>query len=311
MIHLAQNDGHHRWCRQGLLKRGGKCPCHAVTDDMPFIRADWLIRQNLSDLPRMQDLPADAFLPPPEMDYCYFISHRWLQADHPDVTGRQLALALPEVWIDPLHRDGAHEHIDQKKTGIWYDYLCMPQHPRDLSDETRFRSLLHQHSGLTLCAIPVLVVDKDVEYASRAWCVAELLGVHRSGFSGKSVSLAMHTLKYPDAVCRGGSVWNSDIDVDDGFRLGLEKLQSWLSDCGISLEESSAETKRDWEQHKNCMHAATNVYWDFCIARHKEYDFDDDRLLSTIASRNGLECTREEDVMTCMRIMVTILRAFS
>lgn len=309
----SQNPGpvqHWPWCRQKTLNRRGKCPCNDVTDEMPFIRADWLIECDLRQLPRMQDLPLEAFLSPGQMDYCYFISHRWLQRQHPDVTGRQLAVALPSVWCDSAPRQFMGDQEHRKQTGVWYDYLCMPQHPRTEVEHHQFQALLKQHSGLTLITIPILVVDRDVDYASRAWCVAEILGTHISGFSGKSVSLAMYALKYPEVLYHGKSAWHSDLDIDDGFRPGLHKLQSWLEQNGISVQASSDQTKQDWQKHKDCMHAANQVYFDFCIAKQKGLSLTDDDLLLTIARRNGLQCTYEDDLLTCMRIMAHILRSF-
>ena len=277
---------------------------------MPFIRADWLLAANLQQLPRMQDLPVEAFLSPAEMDYGYFISHRWLHPKHPDVTGRQLAVALASVWCESDPQTKGQDNEPRKQTGVWYDYLCMPQHPRTESENVRFKALLEQHSCLTMITVPILVVDRDVDYASRAWCVAELLGTHRSGFSGKSVSLAMHVLKYPQVLSDRISAWDRGLDIEDGYRPGLYKLQSWLETNAISPQVSSDETKEDWQKHKDCMGAANNVFFDFCIARQNGHRLTDDKLLLTIARRNGLECTDENDLLPCMRIMARILCAF-
>ena len=89
--------GHWNWCRQKQLHRSN-CPCNDVSKEMPFVDVDWLLENDLRNIPRMQDLPIEAFCYPTEMEYGYFISHRWREQDHPDRTGFQLAVSLPKIW---------------------------------------------------------------------------------------------------------------------------------------------------------------------------------------------------------------------
>jgi len=125
--------------------------------------------------PRCQDLPADAFVDIRARDVgtvelsmgswsmrppCFFVSHRWIRADHPDPESLQLlqlkerldALRLPEAFI-------------------FYDYCSMYQKPRSDVEEHLFRSQLYSLNFVTAkCDFWWLGTP---DYFERAWCVFE------------------------------------------------------------------------------------------------------------------------------------------
>jgi len=133
---------------------------HLVTGEFEFIEGAELLRH--SRFPRYQvnrgnlvsgnTLRADMAK--------YFVSHRWLSADHPDPTGQQFSLLKRAILPNAYY---------------WIDYACMPQRPRTDVEEEQFRARLKW--------MPSLLFDRNVivlrclgdGYFDRAWCFFELL----------------------------------------------------------------------------------------------------------------------------------------
>jgi hypothetical protein len=304
-------DHHWKWCRQAavfpdVMDPAVKqimsqialppCPCRTVTDEMRFIRLAWLLDEGraLHNLPRMQDLPRDAFIPLEDMRYAYFISHRWLSREHPDRSGQQLAVALSCIW----NADG---------TGLWYDYLCLPQLPRSQTEEGAFLRLLPQVAWLTLTTVPLLVVDGSHEYASRAWCVAEAMGAYRSGLEFRAVSLAAQMARYKEVLLGRTSAWDSAVDIESGYRSGVAKLRSWIEEEGPSVDASPTQQQKDARKHFKCMRSVAEV----AFALHSvagRGSVTSDSALKAIAAHYNLQCTYQDDVLRCMRLMLDVLK---
>ncbi len=113
-----------------VLAATSPCPCRAVSPDMPFIRLSWLLDEGteLQNAPSMQELEDNAFIPQDDMEQVYFVSHRWLDRDHPDRSGRQLAVAISQMWCDG-NQNFPHWYPEKwqeaHKVGVWYDYPTM------------------------------------------------------------------------------------------------------------------------------------------------------------------------------------------
>lgn len=255
----------------------------------------------------MQEMPPEAFITADEIHYAYMLSHRWLEYDHPDRSGGQLALALPRIWHSPAHRRPAGPE-PPPESGVWYDFHCLPQAPRTPSEQRQFERHIDQAVWLTLTGVPVLIFDPGMEYSTRAWCATEVLGAHRSGFSKLSTSKALLTLEFEDVLRGSRSAWDQSLKLDNGKRPGLKKLSSWFSQTKTPV--SSSEATGDWEIQKRCIKAVNDVGYTLAFVKAKypeAYERGDPELLKTVADHHSLECTHEEDVLICMRYMQMLL----
>lgn len=89
----------------------------------------------------------------------YFVSHRWLDAQHPDPAGRHLRLL----------QEHAREHPD---ASYWVDYSCLPQ-SRDPDDENLFTRTLPKIVSIQAKASTIIILEPDSD--ERLWCHIEHL----------------------------------------------------------------------------------------------------------------------------------------
>lgn len=286
------------------------CECQFISQDMPFMRLSWLLSEkcDLFNLPPNDEIPHEALIFPPEMKYAYFVSHRWRDHHHPDVSGLQLALALSSIWSDvdsPWADPFDCDHSN--RTGVWYDYLCLPQAPGAKADKHKFYELLLQIPPLTLTAVPILVVEEGLEYASRAWCALETLGAQNSGHHFYSLSMAMQTIRYEKILCEQASAWDLSLEVQDGCRAGLSKLKQWADRNGFTFETDPLHREAALKRHMNCMRKLMEA------TLLLKYNLDhlsyiDEQVLIEIANKSNLHCTYAGDLTICMHLMCQLFR---
>jgi hypothetical protein len=154
----------HRDQFKALYNQTGMVEGHALLNDFKFISGARLL-----ELPRF---PACREIAPELRRYAdldgnqYFLSHRWLSADHPDPDGKQLALLRAQ--IDPR----AH---------YWVDYTSLPQKPRSPEEETLFRQSMTVLPSLMFRRHFIILRFQNDGYFGRAWCFFELLAAHVVG----------------------------------------------------------------------------------------------------------------------------------
>ncbi|MBK9681533.1 MAG: hypothetical protein IPO69_22205 [Saprospiraceae bacterium] len=318
---LNGSEFHWRWCFRGELGEMDvdhlrefhlfmpPCPCTSIPPNMPFIRLSWLFEAttDLRNLPCLQDMPSAGLIYPSEMVEAHFLSHRWLERDHPDRTGQQMAVALSRTWaFDPTNpMSRAH------RTGIWYDFMCLPQHPRSADQQATFEELLPCVILLPSVTHPLIILNGGFEFATRAWCVAEGVAALLYGRGSEVASLTLQLLRY-NAITR------PNISIRDllnskalGFEAGLSKLRYWM-------QENSQDwlTDRDQliqEEGRNYMHCieVVNSAARMLSAMKKgnDLDLDANRLLE-LAALFHLETTEQTDLLFCMRAMERAVRNY-
>lgn len=316
---------HWDWCRQkidiqdpillklqeeGSLPRVPPCECKLVFKEMPFIRLSWLLSDEcqLNNLPPNQELPAKAFIYPNEMKHAYFISHRWLSPSHPDKSGSQIALALPNMrsFVDEERKDPYSCKLTNL-TGIWHDYLCLPQGTKTKQQKAMFDKLLMQIPALTLTTTPILVIDDGKDYSNRAWCILEAIGVMRSGLDAWGISKAIQVETYKSVLCDGLSPWDPSANVYREYRAGLSKLKSWAKKNNVDFNLDKNELSRDKRSYVACMVKRNEVALALKYLMDK-YNMTDDELLLAIAKQYDLRCTIKGDELICMRLMCDTIK---
>lgn len=190
--------------------------------DFQFIRGDALL--TLSELTRHQDCRG-ALVGGEVVEYPVLVSHRWTAAEHPDPDGTQLralqrfvstladvALVLfasaeaQRRAVPTLAQHGVLQaailagrficshNIPRDRDsflrglGLWYDFGCMPQKPRNDAEQRLFKASLGNLPDLFRSA-PVLSLrqnDGD-DYMSRGWCLAEVASADQSDFTPLSL----------------------------------------------------------------------------------------------------------------------------
>ena len=282
---------HWRWCR---LASGGfppsPCPCSLVSEEVRLLSAEWLLVNQLDHLLPYQELPSAAFLDPHEVEWAYLVSHRWHSQVHPDISGRQLLLALSKIWCIPGRR-----------TGIWYDFCCLPQDERTPEEQETFQRGLTQLPGLIGSTLPVFVLEEGLDYASRGWCVAETSGHYYLHSAGQAASLSRLLASYP--WLGKGPARLQDVRV--GYRPGIHKLNEWLCDHPSSLTHGSVEHIAAIDESNRMASRAARVC--FAIDSLRDKGALDDDLLA-IAKRYSVTCTQHRDILTCMRVIETLGR---
>jgi hypothetical protein len=279
------------------------CPCYSIPPNMPFVRLTWLLdpTTNLENLPRFQDLPFEALIYPEEMAEAYFVSHRWLERDHPDRTGAQIAVALSRTWAYepwcPMAR--------ARRVGLWYDFMCLPQEPRSSGDEAKLTELLPNVVLLPAVCHPLVVLNGDTEFGSRAWCVAEAFAGLLNGCHWEIVSLSKQMIRYP-ALRGTSSPIRSFLDTRKlGYEAGLFKLRSWIQNapgraCFADSELTLKEAKL-WRQCIDVVHGVLKGL-DGMMDPERPSELTSDQLLK-LAAILGLETTERRDILFCLRAM--------
>jgi hypothetical protein len=296
-----------------MIDASNPCACRNVSSDMPFIRLSWLLNldTDLVDIPPMQKLPKEAFISENKMEQAYFVSHRWLDETHPDRSGRQLAVAISQMWSDG-NLTHPHESPNQwneaHKIGIWYDYLCLPQHPRSPEEQSLFDKLLPEIAALTLCTMPILVVDGDMEYSTRAWCVAEAAGVYFNGFNPNAVGIWPQVYRYRNiikkVIIKNKRNWSLP-RKERGYSAGLAKLLQWIrltNDPKLFPLFENLDYPRLINKHvKAGSELGKRVMLILEKAIHMSCSNSAEWIV--LAHQNDLHCRRKEDLKYCMEII--------
>jgi hypothetical protein len=63
---------------------------------------------------------------------------------------------------------------------LWYDFACLPQVPRNATEEAVFQSGLRELSPIQMIGNTVVLIDLPEHYLSRAWCTLEAIGANVS-----------------------------------------------------------------------------------------------------------------------------------
>ncbi len=227
-----------------------------------------------------------------------FISHRWDNAEHPDLSGRQITALqnllkqIPVViralfctrderlsLVPDLEKEGilqaeelarrimghgpfADEQFRSKdksirqiitgkfktldpesfdlwllsRTGLWVDYCCIPQLPRNEAEQVRFDSTLAQLGKLLGFATVISLRYGGDDYAERAWCVSEVLLGSRKSFS-RSLFVDMERINSHQSVLipsspTATSVANAVIQegYDNDYKAFRDALLRWKNE---------------------------------------------------------------------------------
>eukprot|EP00752_Nemacystus_decipiens_P004897 g4456.t1 len=187
-----------------------------------FIRGDALL--TLSELTRQQDCRG-ALVNGEDVEHPLLVSHRWTAAEHPDPGGIQLRAlqrfvstladtalvffasaeeqrrAVPTLAQHGVlqaailagrficsHNIPRDRNSFLRDLGVWYDFGCLPQKPRNDAEQRIFKTSLENLPDLFRSA-PVLSLrqnDRD-DYMSRGWCLAEVASANLSDFTPLSL----------------------------------------------------------------------------------------------------------------------------
>jgi len=174
---------------------GGKA-VEELLDDCTLVDAHYLVK--LADeggiVPRWQELPDVAritranvwrlrcaaetyFLPVLALSYC------WLDADHPDALGETLRRVKP--FLEAMVKYATKNSGKHATIGVMWDFVSLPQRPRDQTEEERFKCGLkrinewYRHPYLSVLAVTnPLPTGKEYTntrlYSERGWCYFEL-----------------------------------------------------------------------------------------------------------------------------------------
>lgn len=320
---IGPNRGefHWHWCFQGeygqldierlrdFNESMPRCPCNSIPKNMPFVRLSWLLEPttDLRNLPRLQDLPPDALVFPEEMSEVYFVSHRWLEHDHPDRTGQQIAVALSRTWAYNLASPTARA----RRAGVWYDFMCLPQAPRSSGDQALIEELLHYVFLLPAISHPLVVLNGNRQFASRAWCVAEAVAALLNGRHWEVASLSMQVLRY-EALTRSSASIRELLDRKTlGYEAGLSKLRSWIQDYGQDLQIDQNLTFQEGKNWKHCIDVVNRAAIDLALMMELDAtsNLAPERLLA-LANKLALETTEEDDLLLCMQAMASAVRNY-
>lgn len=301
--HRGMNSRANRWFLESELESSRRCVCNLVPEDMAFVRLSWLLDRgnSLRDLPPLQGMPSAALVFPGEMSQAYFVTHRWLEADHPDRSGQQLALALSANWVqhpDPESVADWARVPRVHKTGVWYDYMCMPQAPLG-EEEEKERNHLLQHVLLLPRVSTVIAVASGMKlFTHRAWCVAEAAVAQTVDNKWELVSLSRQTSRY-ERFFNGDRSSVSRHRSREGYMAGLLKLEQWLRESRVSRTPESEEFADEARTHAEFAKQVLQLNTELAFpAGHRSLTRA--HLLS-IAGQLGLETTVPDDLLFCMK----------
>ena len=146
-----------------------------------FLSGKWLVKQKT--IHRMQELPEEAFLKSARaLKLCaqlfpsHFIavSYPWLDSAHPDPLGFHLSNLKPFLELF-LQTD-----VTEGDAAVFWDFACLPQHPRTEREQVFFQTGLHLVDTLYGFAAATVVQLKRLPpgfqgrpYRERGWCCFE------------------------------------------------------------------------------------------------------------------------------------------
>lgn len=152
--------------------------------------------------------------------------------------------------------------------------------------------------------MPILVIDADMDYISRAWCVAEAAGVYCSGFNPIAVSLDLQVFRYQKVFFDERSFWSLSRE-EHGFSAGVAKLLKWTLTADINPITDITTTEKRAKQQISCGVALGKKMISLLFPIKNMQNHSQKNLL-LLAKENDLHCTFIEDVPLCMDL---ILRA--
>lgn len=311
-----RNAVHWNWCHQGMnsrankwfleqeLKSGRRCPCNLVPGNMPFVRLSWLLNPDncLRDLPRLQEMPANALVFPCEMSQAYFVTHRWLEVDHPDRTGEQLAVALSAMWVESDPESVADWRTVSRvhQTGVWYDYMCVPQPPQRREEQITLDRWLRHVLLLPRVTTLIAVASGEKLFTNRAWCVAEAALAQTVDDNWKLVSLSRQRSRYQD-------FFDGDRDLltrkesRRGYLAGVLKLEQWIKETSYLEDTSSEKFSDEIRTHGEFVKKVARANLE--VAFPKQNEPLTAKELLALANDLGLETTVPADLLLCMEAL--------
>jgi len=114
-----------------------------------------LLRENPDALEKLHISRSELLSDAPRHESMLVVSHRWESKAAPDTHGEQLK---------QIH---AHLRENTQLTHVWYDYWCMPQHPRRPGEQVEFDHMLWRMDWLFLRSNVLILLD--ISYLSRFW----------------------------------------------------------------------------------------------------------------------------------------------
>lgn len=117
--------------------------------------------------------------PLPEETFTALLAEAEAFDDVADGFGARQALA--DIGLQGLRArlDKAHHLRDLlARFRVWYDYACMPQHPRTAEEQVRFEALLEQLGAIQVLGRTVVLLDRVENYFGRGWCTFESTLAH-------------------------------------------------------------------------------------------------------------------------------------
>lgn len=112
-----------------------------ATGDLRVLSCAWLLKNMYGSLvKRFQDMPEEAFVPPDQAadmhdkGNVFVLSYGWLQPGMPDPYGMYLNAVL--IFLQSLTSSKVASSC------LFWDFLCLPQWPRDPQEDDRFGRLL-------------------------------------------------------------------------------------------------------------------------------------------------------------------------
>ena len=177
-----------------LWDKWGGAAIDALLEHTSLVNAQFLVALHVAGgvVPRGQDVPEAALISAHNAwrlrwegpnHSVLVLSYPWLDDEHPDREGEQLAMIAPilEVMLANAKGKGAHNTV-----GVLWDYMCLPQQPRTPAEDAAFNIQLagisewYAHPATTVLLVTTPVPTgadygrKGRPYHSRGWCFVEM-----------------------------------------------------------------------------------------------------------------------------------------
>lgn len=149
----------------------------------------------------------------------YFVSHRWLDKNHPDPDGKHLQMLKSQAKKDAYY---------------WIDFSCLPQEPRTKEESALFSESISRLPSLMFNMNLIVLRCQNDGYLERAWCFVELLS---GNILGQQIGYIT------DETMMATTINNSERDMLE-YALLEEKLPSQLSVTNSSDLEVLRDTTK-------------------------------------------------------------------
>jgi hypothetical protein len=201
--------------------------------------------------------------------------------------------------------------------GVWYDYACLPQSPRTTAEETEFRTALIELPGLIERDGVSLIALRQAgdDYEGRGWCLAEATLTASGARTDRALALRIDRFGRPLALARSTELsegiatafarWRdpqgtpreaADGAVLAGALVGHMPDELFAEEDGIQPTgvTRAADRSSVWQAL-----AITNVMG----AGGERFDLAE--RLRELASREGVACAADNDLVYVMLVMLT------